>query len=289
MYSVLMPAQNAQRTVGLAIRSTLRALPESAELLVLDDASSDETPRVVEDIAREDKRVRLERSVQPVGVSAGLNALLSLARQPYVARMDADDVTFSWRFAHQTKALESGADVVFSTRVNFGSRPASFRPAPLSKLSADEMPYQLMIGNPVPHSSMAMHRAVLTNAGGYANSPAEDYELWLRLAAESHNMVRLGKPVLAYRMHAGQVTKSAEWRSRYTRDTSLDSAHTALAMRLGWSGGSVWSAMARRTLGDATLEDRAELTTFVDFVRDVSTRLPRKAKKKLVSASSRLL
>jgi glycosyltransferase involved in cell wall biosynthesis len=76
--SVLVPARNAADTIESALRSTLRALPDDAEVLVLDDASSDRTPELVRGIG--DRRVKLTVAPENLG-SPGRSPSCSIRRK----------------------------------------------------------------------------------------------------------------------------------------------------------------------------------------------------------------
>lgn len=225
--SVLMPAYNAAATIDRAVRSTLHALPADAELVVLDDGSDDATASVLDRFV--DNRVRvLCRSNG--GVATALGDLLRATDSEFVARMDADDLCLPRRFHQQLRAVRH-ADVTFTTvRPWTGSgHPALARPR---ALTVAEMPFHLLLTNPVAHSTLLARRAVIEGVGGYRVVPSEDYDLWLRLAADGARMRRLALPGLAYRIHAGQVTAVTGWRERSWRDPHTAEAFSALAERV---------------------------------------------------------
>lgn len=219
--SVLLPVKDGQRTIAAAVTSTLVAMPSDSELLVLDDASVDRTAAIVDAI--DDPRVRLVRSETPLGVARGLNRLLDLSDSALVARMDADDLTLPGRFSAQARALRATkAEILFSTVVEFSERPRRVRPhLPLS-IAPDAFALHLLLTNPVSHPTLFATRRALVETGGYRAVPAEDYELWLRAAADGRRLARSARPALAYRIHAAQVTASGAWRR-----TSWDDATTA--------------------------------------------------------------
>lgn len=101
--SVIMPARNAAVHIRTALTSTLRALPPDAELVVLDDASDDDTEQILHEVP--DSRLRVIRSESNLGVAESLNRLLDATDSQYVARMDADDVCFPWRFRVQRRQI----------------------------------------------------------------------------------------------------------------------------------------------------------------------------------------
>ncbi|MGM1017100.1 MAG: glycosyltransferase family 2 protein [Actinomycetota bacterium] len=225
--SVLVPAYDAAGTIASALRSTLRALPRDAEIVVLDDGSSDDTA----DIARTvpDPRVRVI-SRPNAGVAATLTDLLAATDSELVSRMDADDLVLPGRFRRQLRAIDSGADAVFTTVVTFGSGvPSPPRP---SGIDAPEFGLHLLLTNPVAHSTLLARRSTIDAAGGYRPIPTEDYDLWLRMATQGARMQRLAVPGLAYRVHPGQVTASAEWRRSSWENREIADAYATLSEQL---------------------------------------------------------
>ena len=88
LISVVMPAHNAERTIGEAIRSLLAQDRTNWELIVVDDGSTDGTMQEV--LSFQDERIRCIRQERG-GVSRARNAGLDLAQGEYVAFLDADD------------------------------------------------------------------------------------------------------------------------------------------------------------------------------------------------------
>ena len=226
--SVLIPARNAAGTIGSALRSTLRALPDDAEVLVLDDASSDGTAELVRGIG--DRRIRLTIADENLGVARGLALLLDQAEGEVVARMDADDVCLPGRFRAQLAALDRGADLVFSTFQVIGAGlrlpalPVGFGPE-AGRLA-------LLLDCPYPHSTALARREQLLDVGGYRASVAEDYDLWLRAAAAGARIVRLARAGILLRVSATQVTADPAYRSRLAADELVAGSYRALAREL---------------------------------------------------------
>lgn len=225
--SVIVPAFNAAKTITGAIRSTLRALPRDAEIVILDDGSSDTTADTASRI--DDTRVRV-MSRPNRGVATTLNDLIEATDSEFIARMDADDLVLPWRFRQQLSAIGDGADAVFTTVVTWGSGlPGVPR---LSGISAADFGLHLLLTNPVAHSTMLASRSAVQEAGGYRVLPTEDYDLWLRMAVNGARLRRLALPGLAYRVHPGQITASAQWRRASWENAELAAAYSALAERL---------------------------------------------------------
>ena len=255
--SVLLPVRNARTSIGDAVRSTLADLPDDAELIVGDDASTDGTPEVLAGI--DDLRLRVI-SCPGRGLSAALNTLLDATDSEFVARMDADDIVIRGRFHRQMRALQT-ADTVFTTvATQHGSGVP--RPAWPVGIGAGEFGFHLLLTNPVAHSTMAARRAAIVDAGGYRAVPSEDYDLWLRLQSRGARMRRLATPGLVYRVHADQVTAADGWRMSSWQDDRTQQAFAELSERLLGV-----PQMRISSLAVAPLTRGAKLARMADFDR----------------------
>ncbi len=103
--SVLMPARNAADTVEFACRSILAQTWSALELIVVDDASDDDTLERVRALAGEDSRVRVLALVQRAGPYVAKNHALSLATGRYLTCHDADDFALPDRLQRQMQPL----------------------------------------------------------------------------------------------------------------------------------------------------------------------------------------
>jgi glycosyltransferase involved in cell wall biosynthesis len=103
--SVLMPARNAELTIGEALKSVMFQSMSDWELLVINDASTDGTETVVLKHAGRDSRIRLLQS-NGSGEPAARNVGLDAARGRWIAMLDADDVALPSRLTEQVRFLE---------------------------------------------------------------------------------------------------------------------------------------------------------------------------------------
>ena len=111
--SVIMPAYNAETTLPQAVDSALRQTEPRLEVLVIDDASTDGTAAVAEELAARDSRVRLLRSPENRGPAAARNRGLAAAEGAWIALLDADDEFAPERLETLLATGDShGADVV---------------------------------------------------------------------------------------------------------------------------------------------------------------------------------
>lgn len=109
--SVVIPAYNAAPFVERAIRSALDQTHEVAEVIVVDDASTDSTVQAVEVLAKEDQRVKLLRLAKNGGPSKARNAGFAAAAGEWVAVLDADDAYLPDRLSH-LMSMADEADIL---------------------------------------------------------------------------------------------------------------------------------------------------------------------------------
>ncbi len=220
--SVVMPARNAGKFVRLAVLSTLLALPKSSELIVVNDGSTDNTLSIISSIR--DRRLRILNGPGK-GLVSALNLGLAASTGLYVARMDADDICFPWRFAAQLRKMTSNSDLdfLFSTAVAFGKPLRPLYVVPQLPWGLNPLSFQRILKwrNPAVHPTMFARATALRSLGGYHDCPAEDEELWLRASLHQHKLARIGIPCIALRLHPGQATRQVKWKTALENDSQV--------------------------------------------------------------------
>jgi glycosyltransferase involved in cell wall biosynthesis len=103
--SVVMPTHNRAHLIGRALRSVLAQSFSDLEVLVMDDASTDNTDEVVRAIG--DVRVRHIRSDSRLGPAAQRNLGIKHARAEYVAFQDSDDEWFLEKLEKQVERMRA--------------------------------------------------------------------------------------------------------------------------------------------------------------------------------------
>ena len=109
LVTVLLAVRDGETYVRTAVESALGQTFPDLEVLVVDDASADETPEILAAFA--DPRLRVLRNDAATGLAGSLNRGLDEARGRYVARLDADDVALPRRLDAPARPPPLGADV----------------------------------------------------------------------------------------------------------------------------------------------------------------------------------
>lgn len=214
--SVLMPAFNAARFIGEAIESILSQDYRDFELLIVDDASTDQTPSIVAHWAGRDPRIAVVRNAANLGVSEAGNVGLRAARGEYVARQDADDLSLPGRLSAEAALLDSDPSVsMVSMNYQFIDEHGTVLRTERRDHPPEVVDFILHFANAIGgHSQVMFRRELALRGGGYdpGLTSGEDYELWTRLA-------RLGRIVvlpalgMRYRLHGSQVSATNRMRS----------------------------------------------------------------------------
>ncbi|MGH2874414.1 MAG: glycosyltransferase family 2 protein, partial [Solirubrobacteraceae bacterium] len=212
--SVVIPAFNAAATVGSAVASALSQTRPALEVIVVDDGSDDGTARVVRELAA--PQVRLV--AQPHrGVSAARNAGIAAARGRLLAFLDSDDLWLPrylelaaiGLLAQQHAGLAYTDAYAFDPSTGLvGRRGIEGGPPPVPPpADGESFLLELMARNFV-FSSALVPRDVLGAVGGFDPhvSPAEDYDLWLRIVLRGYRPVWIPGRHALYRVHAAQAS-----------------------------------------------------------------------------------
>jgi glycosyltransferase involved in cell wall biosynthesis len=214
-FSVVVPAYNAERTIGDAIRSALAQTVVDLEVLVVDDGSTDGTSSVVEHFAAADPRVRPLRQAN-AGVSAARNRALDEAGGRFASFLDSDDVLLPRYLETMGETLarhhEAGfADCDFWILDDETGRLSTW---PLGRLELPADPAELtrvVLRRNVLHYGATVRMDVLREVGWFRSDlpAAEDMELFLRILARGYGAVRAPGRLSVWRSRGGSLSAQA--------------------------------------------------------------------------------
>lgn len=186
--SVLLPVHNGQPYLRESIQSILAQSLTDLELLVIDDASTDDSKAVAKSFT--DSRLVLITNDKNLGLAEALNVGIQHATSDLIARHDQDDLAAPTRLAKQVDFLHRNPQVgVVGAWAHIITTPAQ---TPKSRVRQHRHPsddaeirWRLLWNSPFVHSSVVMRRDLVLEVGGYSGETPftpEDYDLWVRLA-----------------------------------------------------------------------------------------------------------
>jgi hypothetical protein len=207
---VLIPAYNAAATLREAVDSIRAQTVRDIRIVIVDDGSTDGSPALLAEIAREDERI-LVVTTPNRGIVEARNEVLRHCSAEFVACLDADDSSFPSRLEHQLGYLSEHPDVIAvggavehvderGEALGGLIQPGAPSAADASKAPALE-PY-------IVHSTLTARRAAINAVGGYRHVPnSEDSDLFWRLA-EHGALVNLPEKFGKYRVHTASASSS---------------------------------------------------------------------------------
>ncbi len=112
LVTIIMPAYNAAEYLPRSIESVLNQTYSDFEFIIIDDASTDKSWSVIKSYAKKDKRITAVKNRINLGVSITSNIAISMAHGQFIAKMDADDISFGDRIEKQVSYLTANPNVV---------------------------------------------------------------------------------------------------------------------------------------------------------------------------------
>jgi glycosyltransferase involved in cell wall biosynthesis len=197
--SVVIPAYNAERTLGATVESVLAQTFRDLEVLVIDDGSQDGTASVAASFGEPVTCITMPNG----GVSAARNTGIERSSGELVAFLDADDLWAPGKLQRQIELLDANPDVGFVTTSALGvgqdlerldTRPAWSVPDACEAL----LLHSMVLGN---CSSPLIRRDVLEALGGFNPrfSQSADWDFFLR-ASRTTQLVAIDEPLVLYRV-----------------------------------------------------------------------------------------
>lgn len=232
LISVVMPVWNGETYLREAVDSILNQTFRDFEFLILDDGSTDSTPRILAEYANRDPRIRII-PLDHQGIVIALNRGVREARAEWIARMDCDDIAHPERFARQRAAVQAKPGAVLChTQIRIIGEAPYVTPAARFIHSEAMTLSRLCYQCPIVHPTVMFRKEAFLACGGYLPEErhAEDFGLWGRLLTEGA-IVGISQPLLDLRVHQASISKQkAEVQIELSRKIAL--RHCRQFMRL---------------------------------------------------------
>jgi len=207
LVSVVIPTYNRAEWIGGAVESVLSQEFQNYELIVVDDGSTDETPKVLE---RYSDRIRMIRQAN-CGVSAARNTGVASSNGDFIAFLDSDDLWLPGKLSRQVVFFQQNSDARIcqtneiwirnGVRVNPGKRHRKRS----GQIFAPSL--RLCLVSP---SAVMLRKKLFDDIGGFDEDlPAcEDYDLWLRIGSR-YPIYLIDEPLIVKRGgHEDQLSKT---------------------------------------------------------------------------------
>lgn len=200
--SVVIPAYNRADVLPRSMGSVLAQTLSPLEVIVVDDASTDETERVVREAGSE--LVRYVRQPERAGAQAARNRGIRESRGDWIAFQDSDDEWLPDKLERQVALIDDQWTVVHGSAVV----PGRADPMPRRRIPADAL--DALLRGPAPFlQAMLVSRTALDRIGGLDEDvPAyQEWDTSIRLA-HFCRFVAPEDPVFVYHRSANAISKS---------------------------------------------------------------------------------
>ncbi|WP_165040177.1 glycosyltransferase family 2 protein [Dysgonomonas sp. ZJ709] len=203
--SILMPVYNAELYIAQAIESIITQTFTDWELILINDGSTDRSEAIVSKY--KDNRIYYLKNTENIGLIKTLNRGIDYCGGEYIARMDADDISFCDRLEKQVEFLDKHpSHIMCGTNAlvinNFNDVTGRIR----NLASNNLLQINLLFSDPFVHPSMMLRRDILIkNRYDERYKHVEDYELWCRIA-NLGEIANLKKELFLYRWHNSNVS-----------------------------------------------------------------------------------
>lgn len=207
-----MSVYNTEKFVSDAISSILEQTFSDFEFIIIDDGSTDNSLKTIQEYATKDKRIRVVINGENIGLAKSLNKGIDLALGKYIARIDADDIAVPDRFEKQVAFLEKhpnffalGGSLIFMDEYGQLGQCSAYPLRPV------EVKWQTFFGNALSHPSVMLRREIFKEHSIRYNenlSTTQDYDLWAQIVRK-FQIANLPDVLLYYRQHSNTVSNQS--------------------------------------------------------------------------------
>lgn len=211
LVSVVIPTRNRRERLQRALESVLRQTWPDIEIVVVDDASSDDTQAFLKGLSAAESRIRVLRNEVALGGAGARNAGVGIASGRYVAFLDDDDVWLPEKIERQMAMLANDPSVSAVSCWIYIDHESGRRQ--LMQLSPPAGHQQILASNHLGGASMCLTtKRALESIGGFDPRlrSGQDWDLWIKLC-DVGRVQMCREPLVCYLPHDGERITGNPW------------------------------------------------------------------------------
>jgi GT2 family glycosyltransferase len=208
LFSIIITCHNQVNFIRNAVESAFAQAYRRKEIIVVDDASTDGSQRVLEEYGNLIRLIKLE---QNVGASRARNVGIAMATGDFLVFLDGDDLLLPWALdVYSEIADRKSPQIILSTmrwfegqipKVTGEHAPENIEVVAYDSLLDKDRPYRASA------SALVISREVFTNVQGWTHEifPMEDLDVLIKLLSSGRTVQILAPVTVAYRIHAANT------------------------------------------------------------------------------------
>ena len=207
LVSIITPTYNAEKFITETLKSVQNQTYQNWEMILIDDASTDETVKIISDFAKKDSRIKLFKLGKNSGNGFARNIALEKAVGKYVAYLDADDLWFPNKLEKQIEFLkENNLHFTFSFYDCIDEEGNSLNrrvEAPID-LTYNELFFCNYVGNLTAIYDVDYFGKIVIEA----TQKRQDWRLWLTILKQIQVTKPVPEPLAFYRIRKDSISSS---------------------------------------------------------------------------------
>lgn len=223
--SIIICSYNREKLIGRAVESILLQSFTDFEIIVIDDASTDNTEQVVRSLMQKDLRIKYYKNKTNLGISKSRNYGVKLSNGEYIAMLDSDDYWIdNFKLQKQIEILDNDKNIgLIGSAIRCEDENEKFIKNDIFNREDTKIRKVILSKNQFAQSSVLFRKDIFQETGGYDENleVCEDYDLWLKIGKVS-KYANIQDVSTAYMIHSGGISKSKKLLITTTTNQIID-------------------------------------------------------------------
>ncbi|WP_416445589.1 glycosyltransferase family 2 protein [Leeuwenhoekiella sp. A16] len=205
LVSVITPLYNGATFLKDAVQSVLAQSYENWELIIIDDASTDESYLVAQALAESDNRITVKKLSENLGAGNARNQGLAVAKGDYIAFLDADDI---WKFSKlekQIKFMKEHDALICYSDYDFIAEDGTSLHRKIEALPKIDFT-KLLKANYIGNLTAIYNASVLGKEYFSDLRVRQDWGMWLKLIQKAGYAYGISESLATYRVRKGSIS-----------------------------------------------------------------------------------
>lgn len=207
LVSIILPVYNGSRYISESIESCLTQSYKNIELIIVDDHSTDDTPKIIAKYKSSDERVSIITHGINKKLPTALNTGHNAAKGEIFTWTSDDNMFLPGAIAKMVEVINSKQeiDIVFADMDKIDDKSGVI--CRVTTGPVEELPIMNLIG-----ACFLYRRSVFMNIKGYNESlfGVEDYDFWLKCYNFSHKFAKVNESLYLYRVHSNSLSEKRQ-------------------------------------------------------------------------------